>query len=150
MKPFLALRKCAGSNRRRVTKVAERVVRCALLCCTFLVLSLTPCAATDPSGEARTARIVGLGAATCSQFMDDVAANPPMRRDYLAWAQGFMSGIILSRPPGVDQGLDLGPATFGLVAQLRFLEDHCARNGAIDFSAAVEALYKQLRVEGKT
>jgi hypothetical protein len=116
----------------------------------LLALSLTPSAATDPSGEARTARIVGLGAATCSQFTADVAANPPMRRDYLAWAQGFMSGIILSRPPGVDQGLDLGPATFGLVAQLNFLEDHCARNGAIDFYAAVEALYKRLRVEGKT
>ena len=150
MNPVLTLGKCAGSNQHRVTDGADRVVRCALLCCTFLVLSLTPCAATDPSGEARTARIVGLGAATCSQFMADVAANPPMRRDYLAWAQGFMSGIILSRPPGVDQGLDLGPATFGLVAQLRFLEDHCARNGAIDFSAAVEALYKRLRVKGKT
>lgn len=74
------------------------------------------------------ARIVGLGAATCRQFMADVAANPPMRRDYLAWAQGFMSGIILSRPPGVDEGLDLDLPTFGLVAQLRFLEDHCARN----------------------
>ena len=119
MNPVLTLGKCAGSNQHRVTDGADRVVRCALLCCTFLVLSLTPCAATDPSGEARTARIVGLGAATCSQFMADVAANPPMRRDYLAWAQGFMSGIILSRPPGVDQGLDLGPATFGLVAQLR-------------------------------
>ena len=150
MNPVLTLGKCAGSNQHRVTDGADRVVRCALLCCTLLVLSLTPCAATDPSGEAQTARIVGLGAATCSQFMADVAANPPMRRDYLAWAQGFMSGIILSRPPGVDQGLDLGPATFGLVAQLRFLEDHCARNGAIDFSAAVEALYKRLRVEGKT
>ena len=113
----------------------------------LLVLSLTPSAATDPSGEARTVRIVGLGAATCSQFMADVAANPPMRRDYLAWAQGFMSGIVMSRPPGVDEGLDLDPATFGLVAQLGFLEDHCARNWAIDFSAAVEALYKRLRVE---
>lgn len=150
MNPVATLRKCAGSNRRRVTDDAERVVRWAILCCALLALPLTPSAATDPNGAARTARIVGLGAATCSQFMADVAANPPMRRDYLAWAQGFMSGIILSRPPDVDQGLDLDPGTFGLVAQLRFLEDHCARNGAIDFSAAVEALYKRLRVEGKT
>ena len=82
--------------------------------------------------------------------MADVAAKPPMLRDYLAWAQGFMSGIILSRPQGVDEGLDLDPATFGLVAQLRFLEEHCARNRASDFSAAVEVLYKLLRVEQKT
>jgi hypothetical protein len=116
----------------------------------LLAFPSTPSAATDPNGERRTARIVGLGAATCSQFMADVAANPPIRRDYLAWAQGFMSGIILSRSPGVDQGLDLDPSTFGLGSQLRFLEDHCAQNGTIDFSAAVEALYKRLRVEGKT
>jgi hypothetical protein len=57
--------------------------------------------------EARTARIVGLGAATCRKFTADAATDPQVRRDYLAWAQGFMSGIILSRPPGVDVGLDL-------------------------------------------
>lgn len=100
--------------------------------------------------QAATARIVGLGATTCRQFNDEVKANPLLRRDYLAWAQGFMSGIILSRPPGVDEGLDLAPTTFDLVSQLHFLEDHCARNVSLDFSDAVEALYKRLRQEGKT
>jgi hypothetical protein len=100
--------------------------------------------------DARTARIVGLGAATCRQFTADAAADPQVRRDYLAWAQGFMSGIILSRPPGVDVGLDLNPPTFGLMDQLRFLEDHCARNETADFSTAVEGLYKRLRLEGRT
>ncbi len=61
-----------------------------------------------------------------------------------------MSGIILSRPPGVDEGLDLNPPTFNLINQLHFLEDHCARNAAVDFSEAVEMLYKRLRQEGKT
>jgi hypothetical protein len=100
--------------------------------------------------EGRTAQIVGLGAASCRQVTADATANPQVRKDYLAWAQGFMSGIILSRPPGVDVGLDLNPPTFGLMAQLRFLEDHCARNETIDFSTAVEALYKRLRLEGRT
>lgn len=50
---------------------------------------------------------------------------------------------------GVDVGLDLNPPTIGLMAQLRFLEEHCARNESVDFSAAVEALYKRLR-EGRT
>ncbi|MBR1208146.1 MULTISPECIES: hypothetical protein [unclassified Bradyrhizobium] len=100
--------------------------------------------------EAPKARIVGLGATTCQRFNDDVKANPVVRRDYLAWAQGFMSGIILSRPPGVDEGLDLNPVTFDLINQLHFLEDHCARNVSLDFSDAVEALYKRLRQEGKT
>ena len=61
-----------------------------------------------------------------------------------------MSGIRLSRPPGVDVGLDLNPPTFGLMAQLHFLEERCARNETIDFSTAVEALYKRLRAEGRT
>jgi len=61
-----------------------------------------------------------------------------------------MSGILLSRPAGVDEGLDLSPTTFDLVNQLHFLEDHCAKNTSLDFSDAVEALYKRLRQEGKT
>jgi hypothetical protein len=100
--------------------------------------------------QAPKAKIVGLGATTCQQFNDDIKANPAIRRDYLAWAQGFMSGIILSRPPEVDQGLDLAPKSFDLISQLHFLEDHCARNAALDFSDVVDALYKRLRLEGKT
>jgi hypothetical protein len=61
-----------------------------------------------------------------------------------------MSGILLGRPPGVDEGLDLNPATFGLVRQLEFLEGHCAGDASADFADAVEALYKRLRKEGKT
>ena len=119
-----------------------------------LALSSGPLLATAGwqvlQAESQKAKIVGLGATTCQRFSDDVKANPVLRRDYLAWAQGFMSGIILSRPPGVDEGLDLAPVTFDLVGQLHFLEDHCARNAAVDFSDAVEALYKRLRKEGRT
>jgi len=104
----------------------------------------------DLRAETAKARIVGLGATTCQRFNEDIRSNPLLRRDYLAWAQGFMSGIILSRPPGVDEGLDLAPVTFDLINQLHFLEDQCARNVSLDFSGAVEALYKRLRQEGKT
>jgi len=100
--------------------------------------------------EGRTANIVGLGATTCQRFNDEVRSDPPLQRDYLAWAQGFMSGILLSRPPGIDVGLDLNPSTFGLMRQLEFLEDYCARNTSADFADAVEALYKRLRQEGRT
>jgi hypothetical protein len=100
--------------------------------------------------EAPKAKIVGLGATTCQRFNDDVRSNPLLRRDHLAWAQGFMSGILASRPLGIDEGLDLDPATFGLINQLQFLEDRCAKNTSLDFSDAVEALYKRLRQEGKT
>jgi hypothetical protein len=120
----------------------------------LLTLSSIVLLAADAGRELRAetpkAKIVGLGAATCLQFNDDVKSNPMLRRDYLAWAQGFMSGILSSRPPGVDEGLDLNPATFGLINQLQFLEDRCAKNTSLDFSDAVEALYKRLRQEGKT
>jgi hypothetical protein len=61
-----------------------------------------------------------------------------------------MSGILLGRPTGTDDGLDLDPSTFGLLAQLKFLEDFCAYNASVDYSDAVEALYKRLRQENKT
>jgi hypothetical protein len=100
--------------------------------------------------QSSQARIVGLGATTCQRFSIDIRSNPILRRDYLAWAQGFMSGILSSRPSAVDEQLDLNPVTFDLVNQLHFLEDHCAQNSAINFSDAVAALYKRLRKEGKT
>ncbi len=138
---------------RCLTAVAVAISNAARILVTA-ALSLAAIFASDAwhplQAQAPTAKIVGLGATTCQRFTDDVKANPAVRRDYLAWAQGFMSGIISSRPPGVDEGLDLAPATFDLIRQLHFLEDHCARNSSMDFSDAVAALYKRLRLEGKT
>jgi hypothetical protein len=116
----------------------------------FLMLFLSLLASNASQAEAPKARIVGLGATTCQRFNDDVGSNPSVRQDYLAWVQGYMSGILLSRPPGVDEGLDLSPATFDLINQLHFLETYCAQNTSADFADAVEALYKRLREEGKT
>ena len=98
--------------------------------------------------EQMAAKIVGLGAATCVQFTNDIKQNPAVQRDYLAWAQGFMSGVLLGRPPEVDKNLDLHPPTFPLRKQLEFLRDHCSQNPASDFSDAVLSLYKRLRKEG--
>jgi hypothetical protein len=143
----------AMNGRRCLTAAAVALTNAARVL-VAAALSLAAIFAADAGhalqAQAPTARIVGLGATTCQRFTDDVKANPALRRDYLAWAQGFMSGIISSRPPGVDEGLDLAPATFDLIKQLHFLEDHCARNSSLDFSDAVAALYKRLRLEGKT
>jgi len=120
----------------------------------IMTLSFTAVVAADASRDLRAqapkATIVGPGAATCQRFNDDIKSNPLLRRDYLAWAQGFMSGILSSRPPGVDEGLDLVPVMFDVRRQLQFLEDYCTRNASKDFSDAVEALYTRLREEGKT
>ncbi len=100
--------------------------------------------------EPQTARIVGLGATACLQFNEDIRLNSSLQRDYLAWGQGYMSGILVSRPPGVDEGLDLNPPTFDMINQFHFLRDYCAQNTSANFADAVEALYKRLRREGKT
>ena len=97
------------------------------------------------SAQSTVAKIVGLGAVTCADFTDNIEKSPAMQRDYLAWAQGFMSGILLSRPAGVDEGLDLNPQAFGLLRQLEFLRQHCAEDRSSDFADAVVALYKTLR-----
>ena len=100
--------------------------------------------------EALTRKIVGLGATTCYRFNVDVANSPSSRQDYLARAQGYMSGILLSRPTGTDDDLDLVPSTFGLLDQFEFLERFCAGNRTMDYGDAVEALYKRLRQENRT
>jgi hypothetical protein len=127
-------------------------VRAARRCLLSTVLWLLVLIAADGTtrAEAQTRRIVGLGATTCQRFNADIGASTSGRREYLAWAQGYMSGILLSRPAGVDDGLDLNPASFNLLEQLKFLEDYCAGNVSMDFADAVEALYKRLRREDKT
>jgi hypothetical protein len=45
--------------------------------------------------EPQTARIVGLGATTCLQFNEDIRLNLSVQRDYLAWGQCYMSGILV-------------------------------------------------------
>lgn len=120
-----------------------RGIRRRLVLCALAIATATFVAQAQPE----TAKIVGLGATRCSQFSADVRADPTIRRDYLAWAQGYMSGILVGRPPGIDPGLDLNPSTFGLLDQLKFLEDFCARTPGQDFSDGVEALYKRLRAE---
>ena len=98
--------------------------------------------------EQPRAKIVGLGATSCAQFLSDAGTMPAVQRDYLAWAQGFMSAILLSRPAGIDEHLDLLPPALPLLKQLRFLQERCTASPESSFSDAVEALYKRLRQAG--
>ena len=107
--------------------------------------SLEPSAAR---AEPATAKIVGLGATPCPQFEREIRERPEAQKEYLAWAQGFMSGILMSRPPGVDEGLDLNPRSFGLLGQLDFLKGHCHGHPQESVSNAAMELYKRLRKEG--
>jgi hypothetical protein len=94
---------------------------------------------------AETAKIVGLGAATCALFNQEIRENPMLQRDYFAWAQGFMSGALIRAPQGVDEGLDLTPPSFPLHEQADFLRSFCTKNQDQDYMDAVRALYHRLR-----
>jgi hypothetical protein len=102
------------------------------------------------AADAQNAKIVGLGATACSQFNREIRDHPALQRDYLAWAQGYMSGLLQRAPAGVDQGLDLLPPTFPLLKQLELLRSYCARNPSSDFSDSAVELYRRLRAEGST
>lgn len=95
-------------------------------------------------------KIVGLGATNCAQYTKDTSASVEARREYLAWAQGFLSAVLITRPPGVDDGLNLAPDQLPLQDQASFLQSHCARFPENSFSQAVETLYLRLRTVGKT
>ncbi len=100
--------------------------------------------------ETPTANIVGLGATTCSTFNRDVQQDFRIQRDYFAWAQGFMSGILVRGPPGRNEGLELIPSGFSMQKQVEFLRTYCAENPDKDYSDGVVDLYRALRGEHKS
>ena len=95
--------------------------------------------------QAQTAKIVGIGASSCLVFDREIGVSPAIERDYVAWAQGFMSGALFRAPAGIDEGLDLAPPSFPLQEQAAFLRAFCGRYPEKDFMDAVRALYHRLR-----
>ena len=120
--------------------------------CGTIVAALVTCSPglSAAGAEPAIAKIVGLGATPCAQFEREANERPAVQREYLAWAQGFMSGILMGRPPGVDVGLDLNPRSFGLRNQIEFLREHCRQHPTQDVSDATVELYRRLRREGAT
>lgn len=94
---------------------------------------------------AQSIKIVGVGASSCAQFLKDIEAGPQIERGYFAWAQGYMSGLLIRAPAGKDEDLDLTPPAFPLKKQANFLRSYCLRNSGDDFSDAVNMLYRTLR-----
>src|SRR5215218_2701595 len=95
--------------------------------------------------QAQTVNIVGIGAATCARFSEEITQNPSAERDYLAWAQGFVSGALMRAPQGVDEDLNLLPLFFPLQQPAEFLRAYCLANPSEDYSDAVHALYQRLK-----
>lgn len=97
------------------------------------------------SAVAQQVKIVGIGAATCEVYLNQIASAPTSERDYLAWAQGYMSGILVRAPAGKDEDLDLAPQAFPLGRQASFLREWCLNHANADFADGVQELYRALR-----
>lgn len=95
--------------------------------------------------QAQITHIVGIGVASCAQFNEEVANKPATERDYLAWAQGFLSGALMRAPQGVDEDMNLLPPNFPLQKQADFPRTYCSANPEKDYMDAVHALYQILK-----
>ena len=95
--------------------------------------------------HAQSVKIVGLGATTCARFLQEIDGKPQAEREYFAWAQGYMSGLLIRAPEGKDEDLDLMPPAFPLLKQAEFLRGFCSQNIDADFTDGVNTLYRTLR-----
>jgi hypothetical protein len=94
---------------------------------------------------AQTINVVGVGATSCTQFIEEIGRKPATELTYLAWAQGFLSGALLRAPKGVDEDLDLLPPSFPIEKQAQFLRTFCTGNPTQDYMDGVHALYQRLK-----
>jgi hypothetical protein len=134
-------------QRRRTSNGRRQVL--GLLSLGWVVCATCVMTYSFARSESARVNIVGLGATTCAEFAAHVAKDPAAQTDYFAWAQGFMSGILIAMPAGIDENLDLKPPTYPLVKQIEYLLNYCRQRASEDYSDAVLDLYRTLRKESK-
>ncbi len=87
--------------------------------------------------------IVGLGATSCSQYLQEIGGNGAVEREYLSWALGYMSGLLVRAPVG--EIVQLRHPDMPLARQAEFMRAYCKNNSTASVSEAVQDLYKFLR-----
>jgi hypothetical protein len=108
-------------------------------------LALAAAGLVSSPAEAQGVKIVGVGAATCAAYLNDIQAEPGKESNYLMWAQGYLSGLLIRAPAGKDESLDLTPPTMPMEKQAAFLRAFCEKERGADFSDGVGVLYRTLR-----
>jgi hypothetical protein len=110
-----------------------------------IVVALAAFSAYSEGALAQMVKLVGIGASSCAVYVSSTHERNDVEKNYLAWAQGFMSGLLIRAPVGIDEHLDLEPQAMPLPRQNKFLHDYCEQNLSDDFIDAAQALYKLLR-----
>lgn len=78
--------------------------------------------------QAQSVKIVGIGASTCHDFLREIAGRPDVEKNFFAWAQGYMSGLLIRAPAGKDENLDLTPPAFPLGGRTRAARNRTLRS----------------------
>jgi hypothetical protein len=110
----------------------------------LLVGALLACLSGSQAGSAQPVEIAGVGVTRCHEFNQQVDRDPAVEDYYFAWAQGFMSGVLLRGRPGQDESLTLVPSQLPPEQQRQFLRDYCKRNPLRYYFHATAALYQRL------
>jgi hypothetical protein len=86
----------------------------------------------------------GPGASSCLRFALDYTRIPPSEEQYFVWAQGYMSAMVMMAPGGIDDDLNLLPASYPKERQMAVVRSVCAQDPQRSYSHAVRALYRHL------
>lgn len=90
----------------------------------------------------------GPGASSCLKFALDYTRVPLSEEQYFIWAQGYMSAIVMMAPGGMDDDLNLSPASYPKESQMAVLRSVCTQDPFRSYGHAVRVLYRHLG--GKT
>jgi hypothetical protein len=111
-----------------------------------VVISATFLLAFAASAHGEPMAVRGAGASTCAAYMayaETYKGNPSEANTYLTWALGFMSGLNYGHLRTKDT-TDLNPQA-SIETQGRLLQQFCEQHPSMSFSAAVFALWVEMR-----
>lgn len=91
-----------------------------------------------PAG-AQVAAVAGAGSRTCAQMRADIAELPNVRRAYLSWMQGYLSGRNAAREAEGQALVDLADYE----AQWAWIAAWCGAHTERSFAEAVSGLFAE-------
>lgn len=91
------------------------------------------------AAHAQVTAVTGAGSRSCAQMQTDIADLPNVRRAYVSWMQGYLSGRNAARETDGLALVDLSDYE----AQWDWIVDWCAANPERPFADAAGALFAE-------
>ena len=92
------------------------------------------------AAEAQVPAIAGAGSRTCAQMDVDISDLPNVRRAYVSWMQGYLSGRNAAREVAGQSLVDLAD----FEAQWEWIVEWCGSRPQSAFAEGVDALFAKL------